>query len=69
MTALGLGRNSDLFKAGVDMHGVHDWHHWTLSTVRGNQPLYPLDATPAVSLVRWPPRPSAPWRPGVPRCC
>ena len=48
MTALGLGRNSDLFKAGVDMHGVHDWHHWTLSTVRGNQPLYPLDATPAV---------------------
>jgi dipeptidyl aminopeptidase/acylaminoacyl peptidase len=48
MTALGLGRNSDLFKAGVDMHGVHDWHHWTLSTVRGNRPLYPLDATPAV---------------------
>ena len=48
MTALGLGRNSDLFKAGVDMHGVHDWHHWTLSTVRGNQPLYPLDAMPAV---------------------
>ena len=48
MTALGLARNSDLFKAGVDLHGVHDWHHWTLSTVRGNQPLYPLDATPAV---------------------
>jgi dipeptidyl aminopeptidase/acylaminoacyl peptidase len=48
MTALGLARNSDLFKAGVDLHGVHDWHHWTLSTVRGNQPLYALDATPAV---------------------
>jgi len=25
LTALGLARNSDLFAAGVDMHGVHDW--------------------------------------------
>ena len=25
LTALGLGRNSDLFAAGVDLHGVHDW--------------------------------------------
>ena len=25
LTALGLGRNSDLFAAGVDIHGVHDW--------------------------------------------
>lgn len=22
---MGLARNSDLFKAGVDYHGVHDW--------------------------------------------
>ncbi len=32
LTALGLARNSDIFKAGVDMHGVHDWSmflsHW-----------------------------------------
>src|SRR6185437_5340999 len=48
MTALGLARNSDLFRAGVDLHGVHDWHHWTLSTVRNNEPLYDLDASPAV---------------------
>jgi dipeptidyl aminopeptidase/acylaminoacyl peptidase len=48
MTALGLARNSDLFKAGVDLHGVHDWHHWTLATERDNMPLYPLDASPAV---------------------
>ena len=31
-TAMGLARNSDIFKAGVDMHGVHDWSvflsHW-----------------------------------------
>jgi dipeptidyl aminopeptidase/acylaminoacyl peptidase len=25
LTALGLGRNSDIFATGVDFHGVHDW--------------------------------------------
>jgi dipeptidyl aminopeptidase/acylaminoacyl peptidase len=25
LTALGLARNSDIFTAGVDYHGVHDW--------------------------------------------
>ncbi len=25
LTAMGLAHNSDIFKAGVDMHGVHDW--------------------------------------------
>ena len=25
LTAMALARNSDLFAAGVDMHGVHDW--------------------------------------------
>jgi dipeptidyl aminopeptidase/acylaminoacyl peptidase len=25
LTALGAARNSDIFAAGVDMHGVHDW--------------------------------------------
>lgn len=48
MTALGLARNSEIFKAGVDLHGVHDWHHWTLATNRDNLPLYPLDAPPTV---------------------
>jgi dipeptidyl aminopeptidase/acylaminoacyl peptidase len=27
LTALGLSRASDLFKAGVDFHGVHDWNN------------------------------------------
>jgi dipeptidyl aminopeptidase/acylaminoacyl peptidase len=45
LTALGLARNSDLFAAGVDFHGVHDWHHWTLG-LRDDHPLYVLD-TPA----------------------
>jgi dipeptidyl aminopeptidase/acylaminoacyl peptidase len=26
LTALGLARTSDLFAAGVDLHGVHDWN-------------------------------------------
>jgi dipeptidyl aminopeptidase/acylaminoacyl peptidase len=33
LTALALARNSDLFAAGVDFHGVHDWsvflNQWT----------------------------------------
>ena len=45
MTALGLARNSDLFAAGVDLHGVHDWHSWSLGE-RGGHEFYALDATP-----------------------
>ena len=32
LTAMALARNSDLFAAGVDIHGVHDW---TTERVRG----------------------------------
>jgi dipeptidyl aminopeptidase/acylaminoacyl peptidase len=32
MTAMGLARNSDIFKAGVDLAGVHDW------SVRSREP-------------------------------
>lgn len=35
MTALGLARNSDLFAAGVDLHGVHDWNQWQAWSERG----------------------------------
>lgn len=31
LTAMGLARNSDIFKAGVDMHGVHDWSSFLAS--------------------------------------
>jgi dipeptidyl aminopeptidase/acylaminoacyl peptidase len=30
LTAMGLARNSDIFAAGVDMHGVHDWSARTI---------------------------------------
>jgi len=28
LTALALARNSDIFRAGVDLHGVHDWSRY-----------------------------------------
>ncbi|MEP6769205.1 MAG: prolyl oligopeptidase family serine peptidase [Acidobacteriota bacterium] len=36
LTALGLARASDLFAAGVDLHGVHDWN----LVIRNFEPTY-----------------------------
>ena len=36
LTAMGLSRASDLFAAGVDIHGVHDWNR----TIQGFNPAY-----------------------------
>jgi dipeptidyl aminopeptidase/acylaminoacyl peptidase len=33
LTALALGRNSDVFAAGVDIHGVHDWSRQMRATL------------------------------------
>jgi dipeptidyl aminopeptidase/acylaminoacyl peptidase len=45
LTALGLARASDLFKAGVDFHGVHDWN--------AERPLNgPLDGTAEIEAER-----------------
>jgi dipeptidyl aminopeptidase/acylaminoacyl peptidase len=46
LTALGLARNSDIFKVGVDLHGVHDWYHWILAQ-RDFHAFYQADATPS----------------------
>jgi dipeptidyl aminopeptidase/acylaminoacyl peptidase len=46
LTALGLARNSDIFKVGVDLHGVHDWYHWILAQ-RDYHAFYPADAPPS----------------------
>jgi dipeptidyl aminopeptidase/acylaminoacyl peptidase len=40
LTAMGLARNSDLFAAGVDFHGVHDWSVF-LSQWDGKTPMAP----------------------------
>ncbi|HXV61347.1 MAG TPA: prolyl oligopeptidase family serine peptidase [Vicinamibacteria bacterium] len=46
LTALGLARASDLFAAGVDLHGVHDWN----AVIRNFVPSY--DATKREAFAR-----------------
>jgi N-acyl-D-aspartate/D-glutamate deacylase/dipeptidyl aminopeptidase/acylaminoacyl peptidase len=58
LTALGLARNSDLFAAGVDIHGVHDWSA-RISTAPwidyGNQDARRIafEASPVASVAKW----------------
>ena len=47
LTALGLARASDLFAAGVDIHGVHDWNN----VIRNFQPAYNPLADPAAAKI------------------
>lgn len=42
LTALGLARASDLFAAGVDLHGVHDWN----PVIKNFVPSYEAEAHP-----------------------
>ena len=37
LTAMGLARNSDLFAAGSDLHGVHDWTSGSGRRFRGGE--------------------------------
>ncbi len=38
LTALGLARDSSLFAAGVDLHGVHDWNDEMENDIPADQP-------------------------------
>jgi dipeptidyl aminopeptidase/acylaminoacyl peptidase len=59
LTAMGLARDSELFKAGVDFHGVHDWSVFlTQLPYFGNLSLRPPDAEAAVRLA-WDSSPDA----------
>jgi dipeptidyl aminopeptidase/acylaminoacyl peptidase len=49
LTALALARSSDLFKAGVDFHGVHDWN----GERRNFVPTYNPQANPDVARLAW----------------
>lgn len=52
LTAMGLARNSDIFKAGVDYAGVHDWTA-LLPGVQGAARQTALAASPVADLDRW----------------
>ncbi len=59
LTAMGLAKNSDIFKAGVDFHGVHDWSVFlTQRPEFGNLALRPPDMDAAVKLA-WESSPDA----------
>jgi dipeptidyl aminopeptidase/acylaminoacyl peptidase len=60
LTALGLARASDLFAAGVDFHGVHDWN----DVIRNFEPSYDpaksaevarlaFESSPLASVATW----------------
>jgi dipeptidyl-peptidase-4 len=55
LTALGLARNSDIFKAGVDLAGVHDWS----ARGRGERGMSPedrklaFDSSPVAGVETW----------------
>ena len=61
LTALGLARNSDIFAAGVDFHGVHDWSDFLPSWERGSGSAPDLeeavklafDSSPNASIAKW----------------
>ena len=59
LTAMGLARDSPLFRAGVDYHGVHDWSVFlTERPYFGNVALKPPDQEAAVKLA-WESSPDA----------
>ncbi len=58
LTAMGLSRNPEIFKAGVDVHGVHDWSfngqdatdYWG---IRKNEAELALKSSPAGDISKW----------------
>jgi dipeptidyl aminopeptidase/acylaminoacyl peptidase len=55
LTAMGLARASDLFSAGVDLHGVHDWN----VVMNGFQPDYEPEDFPDFSRIAYESSPMA----------
>lgn len=60
LTAMGLARASDLFAAGVDLHGVHDWNEVIRNFVPSYNPLeHPeaarlaFESSPMASIDSW----------------
>jgi dipeptidyl aminopeptidase/acylaminoacyl peptidase len=55
LTALGLGRNSDIFAAGVDFHGVHDWptDNWDGKNIPAELTKLAHESSPVSSVDTW----------------
>jgi dipeptidyl aminopeptidase/acylaminoacyl peptidase len=55
LTALGLARNSDLFAAGVDFHGVHDWptDNWDGKNIPADLTKLAHTSSPVASVDSW----------------
>jgi dipeptidyl aminopeptidase/acylaminoacyl peptidase len=55
LTALGLGRNSDIFAAGVDFHGVHDWptDNWDGKNIPSELTKLAHDSSPVTAVDTW----------------
>lgn len=57
LTALGLARNSDMFAAGVDLHGVHDWSTRRFRTWAGTESADVVkkarESSPVASVDKW----------------
>jgi len=55
LTALGLARNSDIFAAGVDFHGVHDWptDNWDGKNIPPELTKLAHESSPVTSVETW----------------
>ena len=53
LTAMSLARNSDIFKVGVDMAGVHDWSQMRWGRLDEARRKTARDASPVAALSTW----------------
>ena len=55
LTAMGLGRNSDIFAAGVDLHGVHDWptDNWDGKNISQELTKLAHESSPVTAVNTW----------------
>jgi len=55
LTAMGLARNSDIFAAGVDFHGVHDWptDNWDGKNIPPELTKLAHESSPVTSVDTW----------------
>jgi len=55
LTAMGLARNSDIFAAGVDFHGVHDWptDNWDGKNIPSELTKLAHESSPVTAVETW----------------